>query len=99
MRFLSRLRPALIRIDPPWRTFADTIEGLVETLLAGEALPTGLQPAAVDAVMVREAEASTALLDIHTGIPHGRLAGLAGAALALGVSANGLYEAVPTVPI
>src|SRR5262245_14793518 len=99
MRFLSRLTPSLIRIDPPWRTFADTIDGLVATLVAGKALPPGSQSAAVDAVLTREREASTALLDIHTGIPHGRLAGLTDAVLALALASDGLYEPVPTVAI
>ena len=99
MRFLARLRPELVQIDPPWRTFGDIIAGLVQTLVANAQLPASCAGAAVEAVIAREAEASTALLDIHTGIPHGRLPGLPGAALALAVSAAGLYEAVPTVPI
>jgi nitrogen PTS system EIIA component len=99
MRFLARLRPELVQIDPPWRTFDDTIAGLVDTLVASAQLPAGSAAAAIEAVLAREAEASTALLDIHTGIPHGRLPLLTGAAVALAVSPTGLYEAVPTVPI
>jgi nitrogen PTS system EIIA component len=50
-------------------------------------------------VLAREAVASTALLDIGAGVPHARLEGLPGGLVALAVSAPGLYEAVPTVPI
>jgi PTS system nitrogen regulatory IIA component len=99
MRLLTRLRPELVRIDPPWRTFHDTIAGLVQALVASAQLPAASAEAAIQAVVDREAEASTALLDINTGVPHGRLRGLTGPALALAVSPAGLYEAVPTVPI
>ncbi len=99
MRFLASLRPALVHIDPPWRTLPDTIAGLVQTLVSSGQLPSGSNRAAIDAVMARESEGSTALLDIHTGIPHGRLPGLASPALALAVSSGGLYEPVPTVSI
>ena len=99
MRALSRLRPEAIAIDPPWRSFRDTVEGLVATLATSGELPRGSEAETVAAVLAREADASTALLDIRTGIPHGRLRGLSGPALAIAVSADGLYEAVPTVAI
>lgn len=99
MRLLSGLQPELVHIDPPWRTLAETIEGLVQALVVSGQLPSGSTRAAVDAVMTREAEGSTALLDIHTGIPHARLPGLATSAVALAVAGDGLYEPVPTVAI
>jgi PTS system nitrogen regulatory IIA component len=99
MTFVDRLRPGAVCIAPPWRSFRDTIAGLVELLAADGGLPSGAGPAAIDAVMAREAQASTALLDIGTGVPHARLAGIDNALVALAVSAPGLYEAVPTVPI
>lgn len=99
MSFVDRIRPGLIRIAPPWRTFADTITGLVATLAAAKALPRNSEAIAVTAITEREASASTALLDIHAGVPHARLAGLREPAVALAVSTAGLYEAVPTVPI
>src|SRR5438067_288967 len=37
MSFVARLRPELIRVAPPWRTFEETISGLV-AVLAGERL-------------------------------------------------------------
>jgi len=99
MSFVSRIRPELIRIAPPWRTFSDTITGLVATLATASAIPRDSQPIAASAIAEREASASTALLDIHAGVPHARLAGLREPAVALAISLPGLYEAVPTVPI
>jgi PTS system nitrogen regulatory IIA component len=99
MSFVERLRPELIRVAPPWRTFAETIGGLVQALAASGALPAAGEAAAVQAVVTREAEAPTALLDIGVGVPHARLAGLDEPRVALAVSARGFYEAVPTVPI
>jgi mannitol/fructose-specific phosphotransferase system IIA component (Ntr-type) len=99
MTVLARLRPELIRIAPPWHTFPEAIEGLIETLALGRALPPGCEAAAIRAVAAREAESSTALLDIRAGVPHARLAGLQRAAMALAVSGGGLYEAVAMVPI
>jgi mannitol/fructose-specific phosphotransferase system IIA component (Ntr-type) len=98
VRFVSRLRPELIRIAPPWRTFGDTVGGLVDLFDAG-ALPSQARAAAVAAVTAREEESSTALLDIAAGVPHARLAGLARPAVALALSRAGLYEAVPTVAV
>ena len=99
MRFLGELSSELICIAPPWRSFADTVAGLVDTLVAAHQLPAGSEGSAVQAVTTRESEASTAFLDIHAGVPHARLPGLTRALVALAVSAAGLYEAVPTVPI
>jgi len=99
MSFIARLRPELIRIAPPWRSFPETVAGLVAALVTACALPAGAEAAAVEAVTAREAEASTALLDIRTGVPHARLPGLSDAVVALATSLPGLYEAVPTVPI
>lgn len=99
MPFVARLHPEHIRIAPPWRTFVETVSGLVETLAATGTMPSGREEEATGAVVAREAEASTALLDIHVGIPHARLAGLRRAVTAIAVSPDGLYEAVPTVAI
>jgi PTS system nitrogen regulatory IIA component len=99
MSVLARLRPEFIRIAPPWRTFPETIDGLVEALVAGRAIPAPSGTAAVEAVVAREDEGSTALLDIAAGVPHARLAALPGAVMALAASSQGLYEAVPTVTI
>jgi mannitol/fructose-specific phosphotransferase system IIA component (Ntr-type) len=99
MGSLDRLDPALIRIAPPWRTFADTVRGLVAALVETGTLPAAFASRAVDAIVARESEASTALLEIHAGVPHARLSGLPQAMVALAVSPDGLYEAVPTVAI
>jgi len=99
MSFVSRLRPELIAIAPPWRGFPDTIGGLVDTLVGARAVPEAQRAEAVRAVVAREAESSTAVLDIGIGVPHARLAGLGKTVVALGLSPDGLYEPVPTVPI
>ena len=99
MSFVSRLRPELIAIAPPWRGFPDTIGGLVDALVGARAVPEAQRAEAVRAVVAREAESSTAVLDIGIGVPHARLAGLKKTVVALGLSPDGLYEPVPTVPI
>lgn len=99
MSFVTRLRPDLIQVGPPWRTFGDTIAGLAGTLTAAGLLPDRSRLAAVEAVTARESDASTALLDIRAGVPHARLAGVVRPIVALAVAPDGLYEAVPTVPI
>ena len=99
MSFVARLRPELIEVAPPWRTFAETIAGLAGRLAGAGLLPGASREPAIDAVTAREADASTALLDIHAGVPHARLAGITRPLVALAVSPHGLYEAVPTVPI
>ena len=99
MSFVDRLRPDVIRVAPPWRTFDDTIAGLVATLATAGLLAPARASAAVDAVHTRESAGSTALLDIHAGVPHARLAGVDAPIVALALSPDGLYEAVPTVAI
>ena len=99
MSFVARLRPELIRVAPPWRTFEETIAGLVAMLAGERLLPAAAEGAAIQAVTAREAASSTALLDIHAGVPHARLPGIKQPVAALATSPQGLYEAVPTVPI
>jgi mannitol/fructose-specific phosphotransferase system IIA component (Ntr-type) len=99
MSVAARLRPELIRIAPPWRSFAETIAGLVDALVDQRLLAAEDRGATVRAVTERERESTTALLDIGAGVPHARLPGLSQTALVLAASTAGLYEAVPTVPI
>jgi mannitol/fructose-specific phosphotransferase system IIA component (Ntr-type) len=99
VKFIDHLAPARIAVAPPWRTFDETVTGLVDLLVADGALPAARRAAAVAAVTAREAQASTALLDVGVGVPHARLAGLARAVVALAIGPTGLYEAVPAVPI
>ncbi|MFN8543224.1 MAG: PTS sugar transporter subunit IIA [Candidatus Binatia bacterium] len=99
MTFVDRLRPELICIEPPWRSFATTARGLIELLADARAVPRDAVDAAVRAVTDREAVESTALLDVGSGVPHARLPGLDHTVVALAVASDGLYEAVPTVPI
>lgn len=99
MSFVLRLRPELIALAPPWHSFRETVTGLIDLLVTAGDLARDAGPAAVRAVVARESEASTAVLEIGVGVPHARLADMTMPAVALAVSATGLYEAVPTVPI
>src|SRR5262249_55728084 len=99
MSFVARIRPELIRIARAGGTSTETTPGLAGPPAAPRARPPDREATAVSAIAARETSASTALLDIHAGVPHARLAGLREPAVALAVSTPGLYEAVPTVPI
>ncbi len=99
MSFVARLRPELIAIAPSWRGLRDTVTGLVGLLVNGGTVPAAREAEAVRAVLAREAEASTAVLDIGVGVPHARLAGLRETVVALGLSRAGLYEPVPAVVV
>lgn len=99
MSVVSLLRPEVIALDPPWRGFRDTVAGLVSTLAAAGQIARGSEADAVRAVVAREAEQSTAVLETEVGVPHARLPGLAATSVALGISSEGFYEPVPTVRI
>ena len=99
MSFVTRLRPDLIAIAPPWHGFRDTAAGLVAMLVHANAIPASQEQDAVHAVVTRERESSTAVLETGVGVPHARLGGLRETVVALAVSRTGLYEPVPTVAI
>jgi len=99
MRFPDLLDPGVISIAPPWRTFDDTIDGMLAMLAAVGALRGADSVSARAALVEREKHSSTAVLDIGVGVPHARLTGLAEPLVALAVATDGLYEAAPTVPI
>jgi mannitol/fructose-specific phosphotransferase system IIA component (Ntr-type) len=99
MPFVSRLRPDQIVVNPPWHTFAQTIDGLLDVVARIGLVPPGTKAAAAAAIAAREAEASTAVLETGVGVPHARLPGLEDPVVALAVAQAGLYQAAPTVPI
>jgi mannitol/fructose-specific phosphotransferase system IIA component (Ntr-type) len=99
MSFVTRLRPDLIAIAPPWHGFRDTAAGLVAMLVHANAIPAAQEDDAVHAVVARERESSTAVIETGVGVPHARLGGLRETVVALAVSRTGLYEPVPTVAI
>ncbi len=99
MSVIGLLHPEVIALDPPWSGFRDTVAGLVSILVAVGRLAPDRQADAVRAVVTREAEQSTAVLDTAVGVPHARLQGLSATSVALGVSNEGFYEPVPTVRI
>jgi mannitol/fructose-specific phosphotransferase system IIA component (Ntr-type) len=99
MPFVSQLRADQIVIAPGWQGFGATVDGLLARLGQAGLLTPALRDEAGRAIRAREAEASTAVLEIGVGVPHARIAGLAAPMVALAVAAPGLYEAAPTVPI
>ena len=62
MSFVARLRPELIRVAPPWRTFEETISGLVAVLAGERLLPAAVEGAAFQAVTAREERAERGAL-------------------------------------
>jgi mannitol/fructose-specific phosphotransferase system IIA component (Ntr-type) len=99
MPLATLLTPEVIAVAPPWRTFPVTIAGLVDLMVAAGTLPSARRDDVRDAVAAREAEGSTAVLEIGIGVPHARVAGLTRPIAALAVAADGLYEPVATVRI
>lgn len=99
MRIVDLLAPSLVRVDAPWRSFDDTVAGLLGMVGPHHDLSAQQQADAVAGVLAREREASTALLEIAVGVPHARLPMLARPAVAVATSTAGLYEPVPTARI
>ena len=96
---MDLLRPELVSIPAPWRSFDATVTGLVDLICAQDGLAIADASRTVQAVVSREAEAPTTLLEIGVGIPHARLAGLAQPALAIAIAPGGLYEPVPLLRV
>jgi mannitol/fructose-specific phosphotransferase system IIA component (Ntr-type) len=99
MPFVSELRAAQIVIAPGWHGFGATVDGLIARLAETGLLTSETGSDAGRAVRAREAEASTAMLEIGVGVPHARISGLNAPVVALALAQEGLYEAAPTVPI
>jgi mannitol/fructose-specific phosphotransferase system IIA component (Ntr-type) len=97
MSLATMLTADLIAIAPPWRTFAGTIDGLVDLMIEARTLPAAWRDDVRRAVALREAEGSTAVPEIAVGVPHARVLGLPGPLAALAIAPEGLYEPVPTV--
>ncbi|HXJ35777.1 MAG TPA: PTS sugar transporter subunit IIA [Candidatus Eisenbacteria bacterium] len=99
MPFVSQLRADHIAVNPPWRTFGDAVDGLLQKLVDAGSLTAAERKDAASAIRAREAEASTAVLETGVGVPHARIAALSAPVVALAIATAGLYEAAPTVPI
>ena len=95
MPISASLHPDLIAIDPPWRGFGPTVRGLVGLAVEVALVPGAREDEAVRAVLAREADGSTAMLEIGVGVPHARLADLRDTVVVIGASRAGLYEPVP----
>jgi mannitol/fructose-specific phosphotransferase system IIA component (Ntr-type) len=78
MHVSNALAVEAIIVRPTWRSFEETITGLVDRLVVAGRLPQALAARAVQRICEREAAASTAMVDIGVSIPHARLDGVAG---------------------
>lgn len=99
MSLATMLTADVIAIAPPWRTFAGTIDGLIDLMVAAQTLSPDWRDDVRRAVALREAEGSTAVPEIGVGVPHARVAGLPAAMAALAIAPDGLYEPFPTVRV
>ena len=79
--------------------FAETVAGLVDSLIANGQLDPAMRDEAIDAVLARESLSSTVMVEIGISIPHARLDGVKGVVGALAASRTGVYEAMAGVPI
>lgn len=99
MRVSALLDSSTIVIGPPWTTFEDTVRGLADALAAGRRIPATLTEEVVQAVCEREAISSTSIVEISVSIPHARVVGVDGVAVALAASPTSLYATEAGVPI
>lgn len=99
IRVSEALGRGAVMIRPAWNSFDETIQGLVDQLVAAGGLPSRLAQAAVQRIREREAVASTAMVDIGVSIPHARLEGIQGIVAAMAVSPNAVYQVADGLPI
>ncbi|HXQ22856.1 MAG TPA: PTS sugar transporter subunit IIA [Candidatus Acidoferrales bacterium] len=99
MHVSSALAGEAIIVRPTWRSFEETITGLVDRLIVAGRLPQPLAARAVQRICEREAAASTAMVDIGVSIPHARLDGVTGIVAAMAVSSGAVYEVGDHLPI
>jgi mannitol/fructose-specific phosphotransferase system IIA component (Ntr-type) len=83
-----------VRLDPAARDMAGLVGELIGAAVAEGLLPAERQQEALDAVLRREQSASTVLPD-GISFPHGRIDGLAHAAVVLGVHRLGVDLGAP----
>ena len=86
-------------LRPPWGTFEETVEGLVDSLVSNAQVPPSMRDAAIRAVCEREKMASTVIAEIGVSIPHARLNGVAGVVAAIAVSPTAIFHPMAGVPI
>jgi mannitol/fructose-specific phosphotransferase system IIA component (Ntr-type) len=99
LRVSDALHSRTVILGPTWDSFEETIDHLVQQLVAAERLPASLAGEASQRVRERESIAGTAMVDIGVSIPHARLAGTEGIVAAMAVSRAGVYHVADGVPI
>lgn len=99
IRVSEALGTGSIMVRPGWDDFGETVNGLVERLVAAGRLPGVLAAEAVRLIQERESMASTAMVDIGVSIPHARLEGISGILCGMAVSPQAVYYAGNSLPI
>jgi mannitol/fructose-specific phosphotransferase system IIA component (Ntr-type) len=99
MRISEGFEGGAVMVRPSWRSFTETVAGLVERLSQIGKIPPGLGEQAVRHICEREAMASTAMVDIGVSIPHARIDGVKGVVAALAVSPSAVYQVADGLPI
>lgn len=99
MRAAELIAAGGVLLRPPCGSFEEAVAGLVDTLVEHNQLPAAVRARAIDAVIGREAVASTAIVEIGVAVPHARVEGVEGVVAALAASPTALYYAMAGVPI
>lgn len=99
MRAAELIAAGGILLRPPCGSFEDAVRGLVDTLIDNTQLAADVRERAIEAVVGREAVASTAIVEIGVAVPHARVEGVDGVVAALAASPTALYYAMAGVPI
>lgn len=93
------LDECLVLVGQSWPDFEGTVRALVGRLVSAGRLPETLREKTVSAVCEREAQASTAMVDIGVSIPHVRTEGVERIACALAVAPRAVYSMAFGLPI
>ena len=99
MQLSETLAAGGLIIRPPWKTFEQAVDGLVQSLVRNGQLPVELAQPASLAVCERERHSSTAIVEIGVSIPHARLQGVNGLVAAIAGSPTAVYYHMQRVPI
>jgi PTS system nitrogen regulatory IIA component len=99
VRAIDLIAAGGIVLRPPCGTFEQAIGALVDALVTNGCLAPDLRDSAVQAIIEREAQSSTAMVEIGVAVPHARVPGVDGVIAALAASPTAVYYAMTGVPI
>ena len=98
MRVSDALEGTVV-LRPAWRTFEETVDQLISTLVSSGRLGEARAAVAAYRIREREAIAGTAMVDIGVSIPHARIDGVDRIVAAMAVSSGAVYEVAAGLPI